>query len=85
MLSEYLPKEYAERPKMGFGVPIGAWLREPLRDWAEDLLGQQRIERDGILCYAPIRKKWEEHLSGKRNWQYHLWSVLMFQSWMAVR
>ncbi len=81
VLYQYVPKELIERPKAGFAIPIGTWLRGELRDWSEALLDEKRLEKEGYFNPAPIRKCWEEHLSGKRNWQYHLWGVLMFQAW----
>jgi asparagine synthase (glutamine-hydrolysing) len=77
----YLPREIVERRKVGFDVPIGAWLRGPLRDWAEDLLDETRLRREGVFNPREIRAKWREHLDGRRNWQGPLWVVLMFQAW----
>ena len=71
LLYQYIPKDLIERPKMGFGMPIDIWLRDPLRDWAESLLEESRIKKEGFLNYEPIRRKWIEHISGKRNWQHH--------------
>ncbi|MCW5877058.1 MAG: asparagine synthase (glutamine-hydrolyzing) [Anaerolineales bacterium] len=82
LLAKYLDPELFERPKMGFSVPIDSWLRGPLRPWAEDLLSPQRIRAGGFFNEALIQQKWQEHQSGRRNWQHHLWIVLMFQAWL---
>ncbi|ALK87354.1 asparagine synthase (glutamine-hydrolyzing) [Limnohabitans sp. 63ED37-2] len=82
VLYRHVPQALIERPKVGFGVPIEHWLRGPLRDWAEDLLSEARINRDGFLNPRPVRQRWKEHLSGKRNWQHSIWCVLMFNLWL---
>ncbi|MCH8885009.1 MAG: asparagine synthase (glutamine-hydrolyzing) [SAR324 cluster bacterium] len=81
VLHKFVPRELIERPKMGFGVPIGDWLRGPLRDWAEALLDPERIRSEGYLNARPIQEKWRAHLTGSQNWQYLLWGILMFQCW----
>jgi asparagine synthase (glutamine-hydrolysing) len=83
VLYRHVPRALIERPKTGFGIPVGAWLRGPLRDWAEDLLAPERLTRDGLLEAAPIRQVWAEHLSGHHDWTQPLWIILMFQAWRA--
>jgi asparagine synthase (glutamine-hydrolysing) len=81
VLYRYVPAELVERPKMGFSVPVGAWLRGPLRDWAEDLLDERLMREAGLLNPAPVRRRWAEHQEGRRDWSESLWGVLMFQAW----
>jgi len=82
LLHRYVPKALVDRPKMGFGVPLDVWLRGPLREWAETLLDEKQLRDQGFLDPNPIREVWAQHLSGRWDWQYHLWDVLMFQAWL---
>jgi len=84
LLDNYVPRVLVERPKAGFGMPVGGWIRGPLRPWAEELLDATRIEREGYLQSEPIRTRWTEHLSGRCDHSGFLWSVLMFQAWLQA-
>lgn len=81
VLYRHVPPALIERPKMGFGVPIGDWIRGPIRDWAENLLSTESLNRAGLIRPEPVRQAWQEHLSGRRNWQHQLWVILMLQEW----
>jgi asparagine synthase (glutamine-hydrolysing) len=82
LLHQYVPPALVDRPKRGFGAPIAEWLRGPLRDWAEELLGATRLRQEGFLNPNVVREKWKEHLSARRDWSAGLWHVLMFQAWL---
>jgi asparagine synthase (glutamine-hydrolysing) len=84
VLYRYVPERLIDRPKMGFGIPLGAWLRGPLRDWAGALLDPAAIEKHGLLDPAPVRAKWAEHLAGRSDWNFYLWGVLMLQAWLEA-
>jgi len=82
ILRGYVPDEVINRPKTGFGVPLGEWLRGQLRPWAEELLAPSRLAAEGHLRPEPVQAMWGEHQAGRRDWGYHLWDILMFQSWL---
>ena len=81
ILYKYVDRNLVDRPKMGFGVPVGEWLKGPLKDWAADLLDPTIIKEQENFCSKKIQKVWHEHISGDRNWQNQLWTILMYQSW----
>jgi asparagine synthase (glutamine-hydrolysing) len=81
VLYKHVPRELIERPKMGFTIPLGDWLRGPLRDWAESLLSERCLREGGLLDPSRVRQYWTEHQAGRRNWQYPLWDALMLEAW----
>lgn len=82
LLARRLPEKLMNQPKRGFGIPLNAWLRGPLRAWASETLSPSRLRRDGVFRSELIEARWKEHLTGKRDWGPHLWTILMFNSWM---
>ncbi len=84
VLYKYVPKDIIDRPKEGFAIPVGLWLRGPLREWVEDLLSNNNLAKDGMFNSDVILKAWKEHLSGKNDWTNLLWTILMFQSWKVI-
>ena len=84
VLYKHVPREIMERPKMGFTVPLGKWLRAPLRNWAQELIEPKRLRLDGYFDPAPVLNMWNEHLKGRANWGHQLWNVLMFQAWLEA-
>jgi asparagine synthase (glutamine-hydrolysing) len=84
LLYRHVPRELIERPKTGFDGPIGDWLRGPMRDWAESLLPEDRLRAEGFFEPTLVRSRWHEHLSGRRDWQESLWTVMMFQAWLEA-
>jgi asparagine synthase (glutamine-hydrolysing) len=82
LLYREAPKQLFERPKTGFGIPVGEWIKGPLRDWAEDLLDDRRMRLEGWLDPDPVMRRWRDHLSGRRNSTEAIWAILMFQAWV---
>jgi asparagine synthase (glutamine-hydrolysing) len=85
LVDRHVPREIMERPKMGFGIPLDQWLRGPLRDWAGELLAEDRLRREGYLRPEAITRTWQAHLRGDGSFGYRLWSVLMFQAWLEAQ
>jgi asparagine synthase (glutamine-hydrolysing) len=85
LLYRHVPRELIDRPKMGFGIPIGEWLRGPLRDWGESLLDERRLASEGLLHPAAVREAWAMHQAGRGNMQYRLWPILILQQWLETQ
>lgn len=85
LLYRHVPEKLIERPKMGFGIPLGEWLRGPLKMWAQELLDENRLVREGIFNPDPVRAMWTQHLQGRGNFAYVLWNILMFQAWLEIQ
>jgi asparagine synthase (glutamine-hydrolysing) len=82
ILYKRVPQELIERPKAGFGIPLDDWLRGPMKTWAEKLIDIDRLSNEGFLNPEIVHEIWNQHIEGKRNWSFRLWSILMFQSWL---
>ncbi len=81
VLHRYVPRKLIDREKAGFAVPVGKWLRGELKEWAEQLLDPSKLSTDGIWNANEIRRKWDDHVAGRGDHEFSLWSVLMFQAW----
>jgi len=84
VLYRYVPPEIVDRPKKGFGAPVGVWIRGALREWADSLLDRRRLVNEGFFRPDPIVRRWAEHRSGDRDWSSSLWDVLTFQAWLEA-
>jgi asparagine synthase (glutamine-hydrolysing) len=85
ILSKYVPTEITDRPKTGFAVPIGVWLRGPLKEWAEDLINEEKLIRQGYINHKKVRNIWEMHQSRSYDYTSQIWSILMFQCWLEAQ
>ena len=85
ILSKYVPQNMFERPKKGFAVPLEHWLRNELKEWGDNLLDSQVLMKQGYLNSNEVRRLWDEHQSGKRNWSGVLWNIICFQNWLSER
>ena len=81
LLFRHAPEKLFDRPKAGFGIPVGEWLKGPLRDWAESLLDERRLREEGFFNVEQVRQRWQEHVDGRRDATFAIWAVLMFGAW----
>jgi asparagine synthase (glutamine-hydrolysing) len=81
LLYREAPRHLFERPKAGFGIPVGEWIRGPLRGWADELLEARRLKEDGFFDPAIVQRRWQQHLAGHSDSTHAIWSILMFQAW----
>jgi asparagine synthase (glutamine-hydrolysing) len=82
LLQRHVPRALFDRPKKGFAVPVGRWMRRELKDWAAGLLDPARMRREGYFEVPLIERRWQQHLRGETDWSSHLWGVLMYQAWL---
>jgi asparagine synthase (glutamine-hydrolysing) len=85
ILNDFIPTNFIDKPKTGFGVPIAEWLRGPLKEWAESLIDNSRLKHDGYFNAVLVSDMWEKHINKDRNYGHHLWSILMFQAWLETK
>ena len=82
VLYKHVPKRLIDRPKMGFAIPLGKWMVNPMREWAESLISERRLKEEGFLEHREISEIWKQQLSGRQNRTNELWNILMFQAWL---
>jgi len=85
LLRQSLPDHLIDRPKMGFGIPVGQWLRGPLRSWADELLDPSLVNEQGLLDPAVVDRRWTAHRGGRADLTHQVWSLLMFQAWLVAQ
>ena len=85
LLYREAPQQLFERPKVGFGIPVGHWIKGPLRDWAEDLLDPKTMAGEGYFDPTIVQRRWQDHLSGQRDSTAALWAILMYESWLRAQ
>jgi asparagine synthase (glutamine-hydrolysing) len=82
LLYREAPRQLFDRPKAGFAIPVGEWIKGPLRPWAEELIETTKLAEEGWFDPVIVQRRWQDHLSGRRDSTAALWAVLMFQAWL---